>query len=321
MIHPAFAPAPSEGVNQHRVIAPATFIPQARLLQPGFTELPPETTHIVINAAYANADTIKQLRSTGLKLVIDIDDFWKVPTTHRNYKKLKASNYAKEVPEAIKAADIVWCASKRLLDECRKLNKNSHYIPNAHSTFAMPARGKGQRFGYVATAADHLKDAELLRKAFRRLAKDQSAIQVGWCGMQNTEQCRQMRSIFEDAGSYFLGQYLPATNYWWLYQNMDVALAPLQTTDFNSYKSALKAVEAGATGCAFICSDSPVYQDFEHGTNCLKAKTQNDWYKHITKLHAEPNLALDLSANLQEYIKEMFNPVHWSNQRMQTMEA
>jgi hypothetical protein len=321
MIHPSFAPAPSQGVNLHRVINPALEIPQARLLPQDFTDLPTETTHIVINAAYANADTIKQLRSTGLKLVIDIDDFWIVPKNHSNYASLKASNYIFSVPYAIKAADVVWCASKLLVDECRKINKNSHYIPNTYGNQWKAARGTGTRFGYVATAADHLKDAELMQKAFKRLGKEASTAQIGWCGYRPTDQDLKMRQIIESAGNCFIGQFLPASNYWWHFNSFDTALAPLQATDFNNHKSALKAIEAGAMGCAFICSDSPVYKDFEHGTNCLKAKTPMDWYRNITNLHQNPNMALDLSANLQEYVNEMFNPKYWAAQRLQTLEG
>ena len=321
MIHPAFAPAPRDGINLHRVISPAAAIPQARLLQQGFEQLPPETTHIVINAAYANEATIKQLKATGLKLVIDIDDFWIVPTTHSHYKQLSATNYATEVPKAIQAADLVWCASKRLVDECLKLNPNSHYIPNTYAVYWQPAHSQGKKFGYVATAADHLNDADLMRKAFTKLGKEGSNAQIGWCGMQRSAQDEKMRQIIEAAGHCFIGQYLPSTNYWWHFQNMDVLLAPLTNTHWNSFKSNLKAVEAGAAGCALICSESPVYEDFEHGTNCLKAATQMDWYRNIKKLNENPNLALDISQNLQDYVKEMYNPTHWAAQRVQTMEA
>lgn len=320
MIRPAFAPAASDGINLHRVITPAAAIPAAFLLPQNFTELPPETTHIVLTAAYADPATFKTIRATGIKVVLDIDDHWHVPPHNSRYARLQASNYAALVPQAIKDADIVWCASKPLLDACLPLNKNSHYIPNTYATHWQVARSQGRRFGYVATAADHLQDAELMRKAFTRLGRELSTAQIGWCGMRNSDQDLKMRDLLELAGYCFMAQYLPSASYWWHFQSMDVALAPLAPTPFNGYKSALKAIEAGATGCALICSDQPPYSDFIHNQNCLKATTQMDWYRHITDLHANPSKAYDLSCSLQEYVKTMFSPEDWATQRLQTLQ-
>lgn len=316
----AFAPFPTEGPYQHRVVTPATHIAQATVLPVGFSSVPSGTTHIVINAALASTSTITKLKDAGLKIVLDLDDHWQPPTWHCNYKELTASNYAKEVPKAIKAADIVWCASKPLLDICSNINANAHYIPNAYPSITEPPKSQGQRFGYVATARSHYNDAKLLRTAFGKLANAETTAQVGWMGMRQGEtESSAMRDIFELAGSYFMAPYLPASNYLWHYRGLDVALAPLAKNNWNKYKSALKGIEAGATGCAFICSDWEPYQEFEHGKHCLKAKKPADWYNHITKLNAQPELGLELSHNLQEYVKENFNPVHWANQRMQTL--
>lgn len=320
-----FAPANTDGVNLHRVLNPAMFT-GAMVLPLGFEDIPLGATHIIFNSLFTytsgfQAKMFAACRDQGLKVILDLDDHWEIPKTHSQYPQLTGSNYAKEVVQCIKAADMVWCASRLLLDEVKKLNKNAHYVPN---TFALTYRSpvsQGKRFGYVASSQDHLRDAELLRKAFAKLGQENNELQVGWCGYQPTEQGDKMRQLFASAGAHFIGEYLPPSSYWWHFQSIDVALAPLEKTAWNSYKSNLKAIEAGIMGCSLVCSDAPPYEELEHGTNCLKARTQMDWYRQIKKLNAEPELAHELSANLQEYVTEVFNPHDWATKRMQLIES
>lgn len=325
MIRPVFAQAITAGVDLHRIQTPAQCIPGAIILPLGFQEIPNHATHIIFNSLFTytagqQSKMFAACRAQGLKVILDIDDHWQIPETHSKYPQLKASNYAAEVVQCIKAADQVWCASKLLLDECKKLNRESYYVPNTYYNHHRAACGRGKRFGYVAHAQDHLRDASLLCKAFEKLAQENNELQVGWCGYQPTDAGNAMRAIFEKAGAHFIGQYRQGPTYWWHFMSFDVAIAPLEKTTFNSYKSNLKAVEAGAMGCAFICSDAPPYEDLDHGTNCLKARTRMDWYRQIKKLHTEPNLAEDLSYNLQQYVQEIHNPIYWANQRVELLQ-
>lgn len=326
-MNPIFATAISDGVNMHRIELPASHIPQSVILPLGFQEFPQGATHIVFNSVFTythgkQAEMLKACKDAGMKVVLDVDDHWQVNPDHRNYAAKQKSGYAKDVTYCIKHADLVWCASHPLVEECKKLNPNSHYIPNAHADVLLPPRAQGKRFGYVAYATDHLQDATQLKRAFYLLRKNKLPnVEVGWCGNAGTPECNRMRDIFDKAGSYFMGQYLKGNTYWWHYRNFDTALAPVIPNDWSRYKSALKAIEAGSMGCGFICSDVENYQEFTHGTDCLKCNNTFDWYRNMKKLHKEPQFALDLSYNLQEIVKQKFNPQRWAAERVQLMEA
>jgi hypothetical protein len=324
---PLFASALSDGVNMHRIQLPASLIEGSRILQLGFQELPQDATHVVFNSVFTYTDGAQSkmfaaCRDAGLKVILDVDDHWHVAPTHKSYSSNLKSNYAKEVLQCIKAADMVWAASKPLFEECKKLNKKTHYISNAHPLTIQEPRSQGKRFGYVAFAQDHMQDVKQLYRAFSLLRENKLPnAQIGWLGNAGTEQCRLMQAEFERAGAYFMGQYLKGPAYWYHYRTFDVALAPLEPTQWTQYKSALKGIEAGAMGCAFICSDAEPYQDFTHGTDCLKANNGYDWFRHIKRLNQEPDYALDLSHNLQEIVKQKFDPQQWAAERTQLMES
>lgn len=328
MIKPLFASALSDGVHMHRIAYPAQLIPGSAVLGLGFQNIPGGFTHIVFNSVYTYSagyqkHMLEQCRAKGLKIVLDIDDYWKLPNPSRPKSKKEQNAYVQDVEFCIKHADIVWCASKQLYSACKTLNNNSHYIPNAAPLAKAQAKGNGKVFGYVATATDHWLDARGLQKSFSKLNNDGNhAIQVGWFGYRaQLEIDQQMRQLFESAGNHTIGHYQKGSAYWWHYKNMDTALAPLAKHVFNQHKSALKGIEAGAMGCAFICSDAPPYEEFEHGTHCLKARSAAEFYDHIQKLHKDADMALDISQNLQDLVMDLFNPQQIAAERIQTLEA
>lgn len=316
-----FAQANTDGINLNRIVEPAKYIEGARILPLGFQEIPEGYTHIVFNSVFTYAagkqeQMLKVCRNFGLKIVLDIDDNWHLSNTHFAY----TPKYAEEVDFCIKNADIVWCASKKLYLECKKLNKNSHYIPNAATNRKAQPKGKGQKFGYVASATNHLQDAELLSKTFQNLAKDKlPGAQVCWSGFEPTKEGNKMLELFSSAGNYALSHYSKGIAYWWHYANFDTALAPLVKNNFNSYKSALKGIEAGAMGCAFICSDFEPYEVFTHKTDCLKAGSKSEWWSCFTQLYNDPELALAISENLQELVFDLFDPKKINAERIQTL--
>jgi glycosyltransferase involved in cell wall biosynthesis len=325
MTNPVFATSISEGCQMHRIANPASMLEYARILPIGFQEIPANATHIVFNQLFTYNDVHQQnmldvCRAQGLKIVLDVDDYWHVPKTHHRYENKQQTNYAAEVEFCIKHADVIWCASKALYRKCKELNKNSHYIPNAAPLMRAEPKGQGERFGYVATAADHYHDAKLLSKSFGKLRRGKlPTAQVGWLGMRQTEQDQKMRTLFESAGHCFFAPYQTHSAFWWHYRTFDVALAPLVNNEFNNCKSALKAIEAGAMGCAFICSDAEPYSDLEHGVNCLKSSNDFDWFRNMRKLNKDPNLAHELSQNLQDYILDVYDPHKIAEDRQSTL--
>lgn len=70
---------------------------------------------------------------------------------------------------------------------------------------------------------------------------------------------------------------LPLDKYMTAYNGHQIALAPLKDSLFNSCKSNLKALEAGAKGLALVTSKVKPYFNKQDQQMILFAETKEDW--------------------------------------------
>lgn len=105
------------------------------------------------------------------------------------------------------------------------------------------------------------------------------------------------------------------------YNNLDILLVPLQSTDFNEKKSELKFVEAGMMNVAVIASNFGPYtigseNFFQKGGiinkngNCVlidNKKAHKDWAKMIEKLVKNPEYIDLLKNNMAKHVEENYN--------------
>lgn len=101
----------------------------------------------------------------------------------------------------------------------------------------------------------------------------------------------------------------PILTYGTMYNDADVALAPLNNTLFNSFKSQLKVIEAGAHKCPIIASNhSPYKIDIIDGKNGFLID-QNDrygWYNKMKFFINNPNAVTDMGESLYELVTEKY---------------
>lgn len=102
----------------------------------------------------------------------------------------------------------------------------------------------------------------------------------------------------------------PIQTYAEVYNEFDIALAPLVNSKFNQMKSQLKLLESGFHKKPLICSEVAPYKiDGVNGKNCLLIN-ENDkmlgWYRAIKKLVLEPNLREDLGNSLNETVMSKY---------------
>lgn len=113
------------------------------------------------------------------------------------------------------------------------------------------------------------------------------------------------------------------------YRNVDVLIAPLEETEFNSVKSELKFIEAGFTKTAVIASNFGPYTigsknlfkfggELDMGGNCMlvdKRKAHKDFVKAIKKLVDNPELISTLQNNMYETVKDKYDIRNVTNTR------
>jgi glycosyltransferase involved in cell wall biosynthesis len=94
-----------------------------------------------------------------------------------------------------------------------------------------------------------------------------------------------------------------------MYNEADVALAPLNDSPFNNMKSQLKVLEAGIHKCPIIASNNGPYKlDVVDGKNGFLIDTfsVSQWYDKIKYFIDNPNAVVDMGEALYETVTEKY---------------
>jgi glycosyltransferase involved in cell wall biosynthesis len=118
------------------------------------------------------------------------------------------------------------------------------------------------------------------------------------------------------------------------YNHIDVSLAPIVESVFNSNKSQLKIIEAGFHKKAVIASDvNPYTIDLKHslkdgnftndGNSLLVSPKRNhrDWEKYMKKLVDNPNMITDMGERLYETVKDKYSLPNVSKNRVEFIKS
>lgn len=270
----------------------------------------------------------------GFKICIDWDDYWVLPHDHLIYKSWNQQRMPELAAEMVKElADVITCTTDRLRNQLRKhTEKPIHVIPNAipigSGQWETPDRtyggeagtrfqgGKiikdsGTRFGYVA-GSSHLPDLKYLQPVLNHFP----TLQLSLCGYNNPEERKGAKNVWDSmeriaSFNYHNHNYrrvktMGFDEYAHAYEHIDVAIAPLKNNAFNSFKSSLKAYEAGAKKCAFICTDTPPYRDDLPEDIVTFCGSNSDWVDAIKK-HKDLGFVADQAARLHEWVCENRN--------------
>lgn len=119
---------------------------------------------------------VERCKKKGLKVVLDIDDWWKLDSFHFSAPVYKERYITQQVEEFIGEVDYVTCTTEILADKIRSLNKNVTVLENAID----PEQKQYQirdiasprvRFGWIG-GVFHQQDLYLLYESLKRLWSD-----------------------------------------------------------------------------------------------------------------------------------------------------
>jgi glycosyltransferase involved in cell wall biosynthesis len=135
-----------------------------------------------------NLERIKKLKSQGIKVVMDIDDYWLVDFTHPMYHQIKQHEIPRKKVELMKASDWVTCTTQTFADSIRtKLGiKNVLVFPNAvdpnEPQFkSNPEKSDKIRFGWLG-GSSHYHDVKLMSSGISSILGQYSNTQFVLCG-------------------------------------------------------------------------------------------------------------------------------------------
>lgn len=308
------------GVSYHRLFVP--FLDLKRQGYPvtfyeNFKELNKDHlagaryTHLVISRAFTTKDPKAfhaAHKKAGIKIVIDIDDWWELYDGHPIKHKYMNDTYP-YIIQSLQNCDIILTTHKKLAKKVEKINKRAkiHIVPNAIDynwhQWQVPKRLSNElTFGYLG-AASHTLDIKEIGYNFKEEGKNL------WC--------IDIADFPQVLGATEVGQPLAPKEYGTLYGNFHVSLAPLVNNEFNKCKSNLKVLEAAATTTAFIGSKMHPYEGMiEHGVTGWLAKDKREWREIIEGMTIDK--AMTSAQALRSYL-EGFNVTNVNNIRKQAL--
>lgn len=324
----AIAPDNANGVTYHRIMIPAYNLQGHEVVLSDNLDNVPDSILNEFDCVwwsrfYGIGDEVKQverLRAKGLPYVLDVDDYWVMPSLHLNYKASRRQNAEERHRYIIRNADAVITTTDYLASHVMKLNRRVVVAPNALDLKQPQWQKTGldlhrMAFGWFGSV-HHYQDLELLKGSLNRIHRDNSTNLV-LAGHDGGDIFDVYEGWMSNYHKYNHFKSLPSRdvhNYGYLLDEMDVVLIPLVDNHFNRCKSQLKAIEAGIKGKAVIASGVHPYTIMLNNTNSLLVGDRDaDFYKAIKKLNDNPILAYELSQALHvdalNYTIDRINPI------------
>ncbi len=269
---------------------------------------------------------LERLRKLGIVSVVDMDDYWILPSSHIMHHAYREKDIAKQTIVSLKYADHVTTTTSLFAAVIQSVNPRVTVLPNAidptQPQFEInPMPSSRMRFGWVGGVC-HFEDIKLMENGFAKLNTDEGLKDkyqlclMGFNEEDTTGIYHQYEKVFttgldENHETYFRINAANVYSYAQGYNLFDVALAPLTHNLFNNCKSELKMIEAGFMKKAVITSDVMPYQIIaKPGINCLTVKGSGHssaWYLSMKKLIKNPNLAEDLAEQLYEDVSSKYH--------------
>lgn len=251
----------------------------------------------------------------GCKVVIDLDDYWKLPPNHINFGHYEV--FGSRIENNIRNADMVTVTNEALADKVRPFNDNVQVFPNAlpfgRNQFIEDKRPSDLVRIFWCGGVTHEKDLKMLRGPISKLKMHVDKIQMVLGGYTDTDE--YSKSIWDKMFSYFTcGGKLPykkihstrPVNYMQMYEHADIMVIPLEDSEWHSCKSNLKILEAATKRIPCIVSNVAPYNN-DKDCPVLWVNSQKDWFNHLNYLILNPDARIELGNKLYEWAQKKYN--------------
>lgn len=257
---------------------------------------------------------VNEIYLAGASFVYALDDdFFAIPTDHP-HPPTKAQLQAVEY--FLKTADMVWVTTPDLQARFQEYNPHILVLPNClderllirRSIFNRPSPFEpGKKvIGYMGTLT-HDADLAMVAPALREVCSRHPELEIqiigiiGRAGTHARLGDLPIRSVQPMPGE----ETYPIFMLWYTgWVSWDIAISPLEDTDFNRMKSDLKVLDYAAIGAVGIYSDLGVYRaSVVHQENgWLSSNHTADWVNALETLLSDDEYRLALAQRAQQYL-------------------
>lgn len=246
---------------------------------------------------------IPLLRKKGVGVVIDMDD--DLSCIHRknqawlNYHPRSNTPYSwKNAEAACAAASVVTLSTQSLLKVYARHGRGEvidNYVPERYLRIDVP---QDEVFGWPGTTQSHPTDLDACGRAVQQLTDDGYGFRVVG-PPSNVRTALKLKKDPEYTGVVTIFDWPSKI------AELQVAMAPLEASQFNQSKSRLKLAEASSVGVPWVASSRIEYRKFhkDSGGAGLLAETPKDWYKGVKQLMDDEPLRKELGERGREFMR------------------
>lgn len=265
-------------------------------------------------------EAMKLLKAYGKKVVFDNDDTYKSVDAMKFRDQLEQRTNL--LDEAIRVADLVTTTTEFLADEYRKINPNTHVLPNQVDPDDWDEPIKNEtgkvRIGIIGSAAIN-KDSHEIKNLLKELSEREDVILVLFALPPKLETHKKMREIYDPEIKFWdelkveWQHFVNQADYMEVLRQLrlDIVLIPREDSYFNRCKSNIKFLECSMLEIPVIAqgfSDgkSP-YQGEEDSKHMLIANNEDEFRNHIETLIKNKELRETMGKKAKEYVLDNYN--------------
>ena len=269
-------------------------------------------------------EELGKLQAQGVKLIYSLSDYWEFSEAHPVYHDVNKRLYAgNRVKQLLLLADAVIVTTERLAANVVNYNGNVAILPNFlnpedYKEFSVKKESNKLRLGLIGSVS-HYPDYLLFKQTLNKLASNKNIVencQFQLCGVDsNNPFWKEIINMFKKKKhiDFITKEYLPLDRYMEFYQDCDVCLMPLEYTEFNKCKSALKIGECLVTNTLPLGSSFYAHKELKGIVVC---ESPLDYEQSIEKL-----LDKEYYNNTLEYIKQVNEKDNDWNKRLENTKA
>lgn len=280
----------------------------------------------------ADIDAVNKL---GKVWGVDVDDYWYLPEDHILYAGYKENGIPEKITNTIRNAHFVISSTEVLAEKIKPINPNVHVIENGIDAQEWTPNKKPSnriRFGFTQ-GVTHIPDIATISKDVQKCLYDyrfsnkgqivlcgfnaehrEESIYIGYEKMLTNdlkvfqyakEYVYQLKILMKPNGdnmAYKRIWAVPVDDFAQVHNELDVVVAPLKDSEFNSCKSNIKMLEAGFMDCAVMCHNVAPYSFDMTKENSFDLTEKNffEWQGYIIN---NPNLLAEKKQALKEYVQ------------------
>lgn len=257
----------------------------------------------------------EKAKEHNVKIIVDTDDWWQVGKDHPLYLAWKYSNIGPQIIQHMMYADAVTCTSDRLAAIIP--NDNVYVLPNT-----IPF-GEGQfrkrelppsdkvRLLYASSAMNY-SNTKIIARAMEKLRDLPIEIVIAGYHEKSVYDIIIENLTAKEKIPYRTIPWSETDNYIDSYQG-DILIVPSKITEFNTYKSNIKALEAGMLGIPIVVSKAHPYLDLP--VNYFTG--DNEFIQQVTRLVDDADYRKSCADTLEAFVKEHYDMNKWSKKRLE----